>query len=271
MVRTHTAGCFGIELGHPDTGGVQLSRTSDLHRHERVPAGCDAAVEDVALGDAELLQLTERQVDTTAARVLLHVTEDVDQLQRDAQLIGAFEGGRIVKPEDAHAHAPHHRCDQVGIRAQLLPGLVPGGGQVHRDTVDEHVQLGQWDRVAAHRDREQSHHRIGAVAGTGVAEPATMVLEALIARGASVEVSVVVDLPCEVVERVDRGALMAWQRDESPVEVGGFAACHVLAVTLQRTDAARRRRVKHVARLRVVPSPPRPGPDHDAVPPRAPR
>ena len=65
-----------------------------------------------------------------------------------------------------------------------------------------------------------------------------MMLEALVARRATVEIGIVVHLPRKVVERVDRGALPAWQRDETPVEVGRLAARHVLAVALQRAHVA---------------------------------
>ena len=50
-----------------------------------------------------------------ARRVLLDVTQDVDELQRNAELIGAFEGDRVAETEDAHAHPAHHGRNEVGV------------------------------------------------------------------------------------------------------------------------------------------------------------
>ena len=104
---------------------------------------------------------------------------------------------------------PDHGRDQVCVCLQLVPCLIPRCGEVHGHAVDEHVQLGERNRITAHRDREQSHHRVGAVAGPRLAKTAAMMLETVVARRATVEIGVVVDLTREVVQRVDGRALAA--------------------------------------------------------------
>src|SRR6266404_5463170 len=46
-------------------------------------------------------------------------------------------------------------------------------------------------------------------------------------------VNLVVNLARKIIERVNCDALLVWQRDESPVEILGFAARHLAAETLR--------------------------------------
>ena len=92
---------------------------------------------------------------------------------------------------------------------QLVPCLISRCGEIHGHAVDEHVELGERNRIPAHRDSQQSHHRIRAVAGARFAKTAAMMLETVVARRATVKIGVVVDLTREVVQRVDGGALAA--------------------------------------------------------------
>jgi hypothetical protein len=112
-------------------------------------------------------------------------------------------------------------------------------------TVDEHVELLDRDRVAAHRHGEHTHHRVGGIARTGLAETAAVVVEARVARRPAFEIRIVVHLTGEVVERIDGGALLPWQGDESPVEVGRLATRHVLTESLRGAHAGKRGGVKH--------------------------
>src|SRR5207302_6018170 len=61
-----------------------------LEGHQRLPRRPAAARRDVLLGHAEGSQLVLRQVHATEAPVLGDVAEDVDQLQRDAERLGAL-------------------------------------------------------------------------------------------------------------------------------------------------------------------------------------
>ncbi len=214
-----------------------------------MPSRGDAPLQDVAIADAVGGELVRGEVDASARRILVHVAKDVDELQGDTELIGALERDRVTESEDAHAHAPDDRRDEVRIRAQLVPRRVARGREVHRDAVDEHLELLDRDRVAAHGQREHPHHGIGGIARARVVETATMMLETRMPRLAPREVRIVVHLAREVVQRVDGDALLARQRDEPPVEVGGLAPRHVLAEALGRAHVGKRRSVNHLRPL----------------------
>src|SRR5579864_7412469 len=110
----------GDELGHAQTFSVIAVRALRLRRNECGPGGWDPAVQKLRLCDAEELQLVEGKVDAATPRVLAHVAEDVDQLQRDSQLVGTLQGTRVLETEDAHAHAADDRRHQAAVLAQLI-------------------------------------------------------------------------------------------------------------------------------------------------------
>ena len=89
-------------------------------------------------------QVVERDVEAADAEILLHVAQDVGQLQRDAEI------DRVV----ARLRRPGSRRSRTQIRPtadatrwqysiQLGEGLERGGGRVHRDAVDQVRRTGR--------------------------------------------------------------------------------------------------------------------------------
>ena len=248
-------------LADLDPGGVEASCPRRLKLDERGPGAVGPAGEERRLGDAEPGQLVLGEVDAPQRGVLPDVPEDVDELEGRAQGVGALQGVVAVEAEDAHAHPADHPGHQLAVAAQLLPGGVPVLVEVHLDPSHQLLQLRRGDVVALDRPNEDLHHRVaGGLAGQCPAQPPPLELEpgaggsvdgralGAVAAGAHVEpdpgiggpgpVGRVVDLPREVVQRIDGDPLGAGQGDEPPVEVAGLPAGHPLAVPLGRGQGA---------------------------------
>src|SRR6185437_10505280 len=101
----------------------------------------------------EALQLVLREVHAAERRVLLHVTHDVDQLQRDPERVRALD---VVAAVDGDARDSDGAGDLLAVPAQLVEGRVPLLREILEAAVDERAQRVARDAKALARVRERN-------------------------------------------------------------------------------------------------------------------
>src|SRR5204863_8926963 len=104
-----------------------------LERGERTPLRRAPAGGDVLLGHAERGQLVLREVHAAEPPVLGDVAEDVDELERDPERLGA---GCILTAVDGEARAAHGARDEPAVAAQVVVARVARLLQVPQAAVD---------------------------------------------------------------------------------------------------------------------------------------
>jgi hypothetical protein len=97
--------------------GEVRPRTVGLEAHQLPPFRGDETLRDVVLRDAEPGELVLRKVDPAETPILGDVANDVDQLQGDAQRLGALG---LVGSIDRNARAPDRSGDARAVTAQLV-------------------------------------------------------------------------------------------------------------------------------------------------------
>ena len=106
---------------------------------------------------------------------------------------------------------------------QLVPRRVAATKEVELDAGNQLQQFALRDLVASHGLCQDLHDRVAEFAAHAACDAVAVVIQPFRQVAAVRSVGVVVHLPREAVERVDRNPLLVRQRDETPVEVLGLA------------------------------------------------
>src|SRR6266516_2197782 len=245
------------------------ARARGLEPEQCLPLRRDAPGLDVLFAHAVGRELVLRQVDAAELPVLAHVANDVDQLQRDAERLGAL---RVLRAVDGDAGDADGAGDVLAVAMQLLEVVVAVALRVHQAAVDEIVQGSGRNRKLGARVRKRDEDRI---AGRAVVERRVELLEPGPFLGVrQLAVSDVVNAAREGVDRRDRAPLGPRQHHDPVGEVARLAAgnpfdvrvrlldLHLIAASASRAREGRGLPLKmsHSARSRAssAATPPRP-------------
>ena len=190
------------------------ARPGGLVGHQRLPRGRAASVGDVVLVDAEGAQLVLRQVHAPQLPVLRHVPHDVDQLERDAELLRAL---RLVGPVDRDAGDADRTRDAAAVAGEFVEVGVALLVEVLQTAVDQVVERPVRDRETLARVGERDEHRPPVRLAVD-RRPELLEPPALVLRGAGL-VRDVVDLARERIDRREGPALRAGQEHDPEGEV----------------------------------------------------
>ena len=125
-----------------------------------------------ALG-AEPPQVLLGQVDPAAVEVLVHVAQEVRQLEGVAELPGVARArSGVVRLEDRQHHLADHRGRPVHVAEQVVPGLVGLDGEVHGHRAQEPAEAVGVDVEGPDRVDHGLQHRVVGVAALEVGEEA---------------------------------------------------------------------------------------------------
>ena len=94
---------------------------------------------DLGLRHAGLGQPLGRQVDAAVGGVLDHVAGDVGELEGEAEVLGAAQGGEVVRLHAHHErhHHAHHARHVPAVVERVLDGLVAARRDVHGEAVEQ--------------------------------------------------------------------------------------------------------------------------------------
>ena len=123
---------------------------------------------DLGLRHAGLGKPLGRQVDAAVGGVVDHVAGDVGELEGEAEILGAAQGGEIVRLHAHHErhHHAHHSRHVPAVVERVLEGLVAPRRHVHGEAVEQldGVAFGDVAGAGPRAGRRRSRDR-GGLAG----------------------------------------------------------------------------------------------------------
>jgi hypothetical protein len=137
---------------------------------ERPPLRGDPPASQIDGFDAEPAQLVLRQVDATPVQILGDVAQEVGVLEGETERPGGRERLRAQRLQHRQHHLADHRGRALHVPQQVVPRLVPGGGQIHRHRPVEAVEALRGNAHGADRVADRGQHGIGRPVGHGAAE-----------------------------------------------------------------------------------------------------
>ena len=218
MRRRSSAGRSAAAWAYCARARSAWNSSSGRKRAGAGPSPARAARQDL-LPHAEARQVVQREVEPAQRGVRGDVAQDVDELERDAQLYRVFARARVVVLEDLDGGQAHRGGHALAVLAQLGEGRRSGvivRSMRQPATMSSKQARGMGKRCKVLRQLlAQRRGRAPRVAAVDLLQPA---LEAGLALPAGL-VHAVVHHAAEGVERVDGPALLAGQNAEGIVEV----------------------------------------------------
>src|SRR2546422_635801 len=202
--------------------GVVLARARGLGGHEAYEGLAVAADLEILRAHPGGPEVLLRDVDPAAAGIGADVADDVGELQRHAEAHRVLVRARVGVAEDLDAAQAHGRGHAVAVRRQVLERLVRRALQVHLAALDDRLEGRARQAELPHGGGELPRDRVlgravGLVAARDVAAPGGQ--PGALRAGVGAEVGDVVHGAAERVDRVERLATGARQREKRVVEV----------------------------------------------------
>lgn len=121
---------------------------------------------DSAGRNAGLGEPVGRQIDSPDRGILNDIPGDVRELEGEAEIGGAIEGGGVAHPHDVRHHQAHHSRHVVGVVERVLDCFVPSSLDIHAEPGEVLERVAVRDRVPARHLLESREGRmVGRLAG----------------------------------------------------------------------------------------------------------
>ncbi len=120
---------------------VPRPRTRDLVGHQRAKSRARLAFQQVGFGDAMTGELVLRQIDAAAARVLADVTDDVRELEGDAEIPRVLPRCRVGVAEDFRRHESDDAGNAMAVALERGEIEIARMVEIHRHAVDHGLEM----------------------------------------------------------------------------------------------------------------------------------
>src|SRR3989440_3960231 len=215
--RRDTSGASAVQVVEQGQAfGEVRPRTVGLEAHQLPPLRADETLRDVVLHDAEPGELVLGKVDAAETPILGNVANDVDQLQGDAQRLGALG---LVGSIDRNARAPDRAGYARAVTAQLVEIRVARLFGVLNAAVDQRRERLPRDRESLPRVGKSDEHRL--LARRGLESPPELLQENALLLVRKGPVRKIVDTARKRIDGGDGTPLRPRQQHDSVGEVTG--------------------------------------------------